>query len=138
MTLTEETATRQNMKLSLRQRIEIVEANYGREWGWEVLSEEDEPLATLTEPGAPDAYDGMFWTSYIITPINKNDQTQTEEFWYPDCHRIRSIRYPSYIVDTFGHYNPERNRATIRFDYILVSFNWIDRVRAPLWFWFRS
>ena len=52
-------------QLSLTDRITIADASYGREFGWHVLSDRDEPLATLTAP----RYADMFWTSYIVTPL---------------------------------------------------------------------
>ena len=123
-------------QLTLSDRIAIVDADYGRDFGWHVLSERDEPLAILT--GAQ--YADMFWNAYLVTPLDGHTITQTEGFWHPDCHRIRNIGYPDFVVDTFGHYDPETNRATIRFDYIKVGFTWADSFRAPLWFlrrWFK-
>jgi len=117
-------------QLTLSDRIAIAEASYGRDFGWHVLSNRDEPLATLTDP----QYAEMFWNSYIVTPLKGHVITQTEDFWYPDCHRIRNIGYPEIVVDTFGHYDAETNRATIRADYINVYFTRTDRLRAPLWF----
>lgn len=117
------------MQLSHTERIAIANANYGRDYGWHVLSECDEPLATLTDP----QYAEMFWTSYLVTPLDGHIATQTKAFWYPDCHRIRNIRYPAFVVNTFGHFDPKTNRATIRFDYLNVEFNWTDFLRSPLW-----
>ena len=117
-------------RLTLSDRIAIAEASYGRDFGWHVLSDHDEPLATLTDP----QYADMFWNAYIVTPLNDHTITQTEDFWHPACHRIRNIAYPDFVVDTFGRYDSETNRATIRFDYICVDFTWADRLRAPLWF----
>ena len=123
-------------QLSLTDRITIADASYGREFGWHVLSNRDEPLATLTDP----RYADMFWTSYIVTPLDGHEVTQTEDFWFPDCHRIRNIGYPNFVVEIFGNFDPQTSRATIRLDYINVDFTWADRLRAPLWFlrrWFK-
>ena len=117
-------------QLSFSDRIIIAEANYGRDFGWHVLSDRAEPLATLTDPRSVD----MGWNAYIVTPLDDHTFTQTEGFWHPECHRIRNIAYPDFVVDTYGHYDPETNRATIRFDCINVNFTWADRLRAPLWF----
>jgi hypothetical protein len=122
-------------QLSFSDRIAIADASYGRDFGWHLLSARDEPLATLTDPQFAD----MFWTTYIVTPLDGHAITQTEGFWHPDCHRIRNIRYPNFVVDTFGHYDAETSRATVRFDYIKLDFKWTDILRAPLWFlrhWF--
>lgn len=119
-------------QLSLSDRIAIVESNYGREFGWYVLSDCDEPLATLTNPQFAD----MFWTAYTVTPVDGQTITQTERFWNEDCHRIRNIGYPDFVLESFGHYDSETNCATIRFDYINVDFAWSNWLRAPLWsFW---
>ncbi|PHQ34000.1 hypothetical protein CEE69_16990 [Rhodopirellula bahusiensis] len=123
-------------QLTFSDRFAIVDANYGREFGWHVLSDSDEPIATLTDPQFAD----MFWTAYTLTPVDGHAVTQSEGFWHPDCHRIRNLGFPNFIVDTFGHYDPETNRVTIRFDYINVDFTWPDRFLAPLWFlrrWFK-
>ena len=125
-----------SLQLSRTERIAIADASYGREFGWHVLSDRDEPLATLTDPRFAD----MFWTSYIVTPLDGKAVAQTEEFWFPDCHRIRNIGYPDFVVEIFGKFDPRTDRATIRFDYINVEFTWADRLRSPLWFlqrWFK-
>ena len=123
-------------QLTLSDRIAIADANYGRDFGWHVLSDCDEPLATLTDP----QFAELSWTAYTVTPVDSHTITQTKGFWYPDCHRIRNISYPDFVVETFGHYDAETNRATIRLDYINVDFTWSDRLRDPLWFfrrWFK-
>ncbi|MFK7821590.1 MAG: hypothetical protein AB8G99_22955 [Planctomycetaceae bacterium] len=119
-------------QLPLSDRIAIADADFG----WQVLSASDKPLATLTNPQCAE----MFLTSYIVTPLDGYTVAQSEDFWYPNCHRIRNIGYPDFVVDTFGHFNPQTNRATLRFAYINVDFNWADRLCAPMWFlrrWFK-
>ena len=51
-------------QLTLSDRIAIVDADYGRDFGWHVLSERDEPLAILTDA----QYADMFWNAYLVTP----------------------------------------------------------------------
>ena len=115
--------------LSLADRKRIVDANYGRDFGWHVLSPADIALATLSE-----------WKdiSYLVTPLDGHHETLTADFWYPDCHRLRNLSYPEFIVDVFGHLHSETNRVTFRYDYICVDFGWLDHLRSPLWFLLRS
>ena len=121
-------------QLSLADRMAIVVANFGRDFGWHVLSSDDEPLAALTECTSVD----MFWNSYLVTPLAGHTATLTESFWHPDRHNIRNIRYPNFIVQAFGHFDCESNRVTLRSTYISVDFSWLERLRAPLWFLRRS
>jgi hypothetical protein len=120
-------------QFSLSDRIAIANANYGRDFGWHVLSGLGEPLAALTDHHDVD----MFWSSYVVAPLDGHTSTLTEGFWNRDCHRIRSIKYPNFVVETFGHFDPQTTRATIRAGYINVSFTWFDRVRSPWWFFRR-
>ena len=76
--------------LPLSDRIAIADANYGRDFGWHVLSTRDAPLATLTEH----QYVDMFWTSYLVTSLDENSVTQTNDFWRSASHRIRTFAIP--------------------------------------------
>lgn len=120
-------------QFSLSDRIAIANANYGRDFGWHVLSGLGEPLAALTDHHDVD----MFWSSYVVTPLDGHTSTLTEGFWNRDCHRIRNIKYPKFVAETFGHFDPQTTRATIRAGYIHVSFTRLDRVRSPWWFFRR-
>ena len=115
----------------LRQRIAILESNEGRNSGWFVLSPSNEPIATLTDCCC---WVEMFWDSFLVTPLDGHDETLTHAFWYPACHQLRNIEFPNYETEVFGHFEPESNRVTLRFAYIPVNFNWLDRLRAPHWF----
>ncbi|WP_146390361.1 hypothetical protein [Allorhodopirellula solitaria] len=117
-------------KLSLSDRLSIVDADYGRDFGWHVLSPAGDPVAKLSDPEFTDT----FWTSYVVTPIAGQDETLTAAFWSVDCHRIRNIAFPCCLVDTFGHFNIATRRVTLRSAYIRVQFSWFDRIRKPLWF----
>ena len=117
-------------QLSLADRMAIVDADYGRDFGWHVLSSNGEPVAMLTDCAAAD----MFWNSYLVTPLTDHTSILTEGFWHPDCHRIRNIRYPDFVIETFGHLDTDSNRVTLRSTYIKIDFTWLDRARAPLWF----
>ena len=121
-------------QLPLADRMAIVDADFGRDFGWYVLSSDDQPLAALTESVSAE----MFWNSYLVTPLAGHDVTLTEAFWYPDSQRIRNIRYPNFVVETFGHFDCESNRVTLRSTNINVEFSWLERLRAPLWFLRRS
>ena len=100
-------------KLSKADQRRIIEANYGRDFGWNVLSSTDTPIATLTDCRWFD----MFWDSYLVTPLGGHDETLTTQFWYPDCHFLQNIEFPSVTVEAFGRLDEETNRAVLRCAY---------------------
>ena len=117
-------------QFSFIDRKRIVDANDGRDFGWHVLSIDDAPLATLTDC----RWAEMFWDSYLVTPVGDHAETLTADFWYPDCHRLRSLEFPEIVVDVFGHFDAGSNSVTLRGGYHKVKFSWLDRLRSPVWF----
>lgn len=103
----------QNLTRQLKD--EILRSNYGRECGWLVLIE-GQPVAELSDCRSEE----MFWDSYLVEPIGDHPETLTEEFWYPDVHQLRNIRFTEFTVDAFGSFEPESNRVTLRLAYIRI------------------
>lgn len=120
----------QSPNFSLADRKRIVDANYGRDFGWHVRSKSDEPIAELRDAQAGSE---MFWTSYQVIPLSGHNEVHTESFWYPDCQRISNIAFPHFILSTFGRFDPASCRVELRSTHIPVDFKWVDWLRSPRW-----
>lgn len=120
----------QTPNFSLADRKRIVDANYGRDFGWHVLSHSGEPIAELRDAQAGSE---MFWTRYQVIPLYGHTEVLTESFWYPECQRLSNIAFPNFIVSTFGRFDPASNRVDLRSTYIPVDFKWLDWLRSPRW-----
>jgi hypothetical protein len=112
-------------------RVAIAESRYGRDCGWYVESNKGERLAELIDC----EWAEMFWDSYRVVPIAGHEESLTEEFWYPDCHKVRNRVFDTFVVETFGHFNPTTQRVALRSLYLPVTLTLRDKMRAPLRCW---
>ena len=110
--------------LSLNDKLNILQAGWGRCFGWNVELE-GQRIADLIDPQSRD----VCWDSYAIVNCDR-DTIYSEEFWKSNSLSFRNIEYPDYCIESFGIY--ENNKRVLARDlFIPIRFSLAEKIFAP-------